>query len=156
MYQRVRINGLLLDPITERPILVLKEMGVKRILPMWIGASEADAIALKLEHIEAPRPMTHDLLCRILETTKSAIKEIRIRELRDNTYFADIIFVHGGKELCVDARPSDAIALAIRIEAPIYVEDSIFEQEMETNDSFLKLDDWLHDLSSEEMGHYEM
>lgn len=156
MYQRVKIQGLLLDPVTERPILVLKEDEASRILPIWIGTSEANAIALQLENIKVPRPMTHDLLCGILNKVNSSLVEVRICDLRDNTYFADIILSHEGSELHVDSRPSDAIALAVRTGVPIYVEDSIFQRSAETEDFNENLQQWLQNLSPEELGRYEM
>lgn len=156
MYQRVKIQGLLLDPVTERPILVLKEDDASRILPIWIGTSEANAIALQLENIKVPRPMTHDLLCGILNKVNSSLVEVRICDLRDNTYFADIILAHEGSELHVDSRPSDAIALAVRTGVPIYVEDSIFQKSAETEDFNENLQQWLQNLSPDELGRYEM
>ncbi len=156
MYQRVKIQGLLLDPVTERPILVLKEDEASRILPIWIGTSEANAIALQLENIKVPRPMTHDLLCGILSKVNSSLVEVRICDLRDNTYFADIILAHDGSELHVDSRPSDAIALAVRTGVPIYVEDSIFQKSAETEDFNENLQQWLQNLSPDELGRYEM
>jgi uncharacterized protein len=157
MFHRVRIQGLLLDPITERPILVLKALDDSRILPIWIGSSEANAIALQLENIKVPRPMTHDLVCGILEKVASPLKEVRITDLKDNTYFADLVLDRQGNDLHVDARPSDAIALAVRTGAPIYVEEAIFEKTGELEeDTASNLRKWLEDLSPEEMGQYEM
>jgi bifunctional DNase/RNase len=156
MYQKVKIQGLLLDPITERPILVLKEDEASRILPIWIGTSEANAIALQLENIKVPRPMTHDLLCGILSKVNSPLKEVRICDLRDNTYFADIILSYDGGELHVDSRPSDAIALAVRTGVPIFVEDSIFQKSAEAEDFNENLRQWLQKLSPDELGRYEM
>lgn len=157
MYQKVRIQGLLLDPITERPILVLKVIEDSRILPIWIGSSEANAIALQLENIKVPRPMTHDLVCGILDKVASPLKEVRITDLKDNTYFADLVLNHQGTDLHVDARPSDAIALAVRTGAPIYVDEVIFDKTGELEeDTASNLRKWLEDLSPEEMGRYEM
>jgi uncharacterized protein len=157
MFQRVRIQGLLLDPITERPILVLKNVEDNRILPIWIGSSEANAIALQLENIKVPRPMTHDLLCGILDKVAASMKEVRITDLKDNTYFADIVLSCEGGDLHVDARPSDAVALAVRTGAPIFVEDAIFERTAEMDeDDAVQLRKWLEELSPEEMGRYEM
>jgi bifunctional DNase/RNase len=158
MLHRVRIQGLILDPITERPILLLKNDEDSRVLPIWIGSSEANAIALRLEHIEVPRPMTHDLLCGILDQTQTSLKEVRITDLRDNTYFADIVLARREGEVHVDSRPSDAVALAVRAGAPIFVEESVFEKtfSVDENASGEQLARWLEQLSPEEMGRYEM
>jgi len=157
MFHRVRIQGLLLDPITERPILILKDVADNKILPIWIGSSEANAIALQLENIKVPRPMTHDLMCGILDKVAAPMKEVRITDLKDNTYFADIVLGLGDADVHVDARPSDAVALAVRTGAPIYVEEGIFERTSELDeDNAEQLRKWLDDLSPEEMGRYEM
>lgn len=157
MFHKVRIQGLLLDPITERPILVLKNLEDDRILPIWIGSSEANAIALQLENVKVPRPMTHDLMCGILSKVEIPVREVRITDLKDNTYFADIVLQRDEGDVHVDARPSDAVALAVRIGAPIYVEDSIFEKTGEADeDNTDQLRQWLDQLSPEELGRYEM
>ncbi|MEW5764011.1 MAG: bifunctional nuclease family protein [Acidobacteriota bacterium] len=156
MLQKVVIHGLVLDPITQWPILVLKEEAASRLVPIWIGTSEANAIALELESIKVPRPMTHDLLCGILEKVHAPIKEVRITDVRDNTYFADLVLSPSAGELHVDARPSDAIALALRAHVPIFVEESIFEKCYELEDNTEALRQWLEKLSPEEMGRFEM
>lgn len=158
MYTKVHIHGMVLDPITERPILVLKDES-NRILPIWIGSFEANAIALQLEHIAVPRPMTHDLVCGILSQVGTPVKEVLICDLKDNTYFADIILLSQGHELHVDARPSDAVALAVRSGAPILVEESLFDRNLEGEEAAEgqeQLRQWLEKLTPEEMGRYEM
>ena len=158
MYTKVHIQGMVLDPITERPILVLKDDS-NRVLPIWIGSFEANAIALQLEHISVPRPMTHDLVCGILSRVGAPVKEVLICDLKDNTYFADIILLSQGQELHVDARPSDAVAVAVRSGAPILVEESLFDRNLEGDDaaeSQEQLRQWLEKLTPEEMGGYEM
>ncbi len=159
MYQKVRIHGLVVDPITERPILVLKVEDDDRVLPIWIGHFEANAIALQLENIRVPRPMTHDLLCQILSRVSSPLKQVLICDLKENTYFADIVLNFQGEEVHVDARPSDAVALAVRAGAPIYVEESLFDRMAEAEDSPGSSEQvlrWLEKLTPEEMGRYEM
>lgn len=159
MYQKVHIHGLVVDPITERPILVLKVVGDDRVLPIWIGHFEANAIALQLENIRVPRPMTHDLVCQILSRFSSPLKEVLICDLKENTYFADIVLNFQGNEVHVDARPSDAVALAVRAGAPIFVEDSLFDRMAEAEDSPGSSEQvlrWLEKLSPEGMGRYEM
>jgi hypothetical protein len=156
VYQKVFIQGLLLDPITERPILVLREEGEQRILPIWIGVSEANAIALQLENVKVPRPMTHDLLCGILSQMHGQVKEVRICDLQDNTYFADIVLEQAGEEVHVDARPSDAVALAVRADAPIFVEETIFDRCGETEEAGDFVRSWFEQLSPEDLGRYRM
>ncbi|MEJ2367373.1 MAG: bifunctional nuclease family protein [Acidobacteriota bacterium] len=159
MYEPVNIHGIFLDPITERPILLLKHTADNRILPIWIGAAEANAIALQLEHVKVPRPMTHDLMCGILDQLASPIEKVLICDLQDNTYFAQIQIKRDQAELLVDARPSDAVALAIRVGAPIFVRDDIFDragQTEEKEESAEQLSKWLENLNPEDLGHYEM
>jgi bifunctional DNase/RNase len=159
MYQKVTIHGLVVDPITERPILVLKVDADDRVLPIWIGHYEANAIALQLENINVPRPMTHDLVCGILSQANLPLKEVLICDLRDNTYFADLVLMSNGQEIHVDARPSDAVALAVRSGAPILVEDSLFERMADSDDGGENTEQvlrWLEKLTPEELGHYEM
>lgn len=159
MQQKVKIHGLVLDPLTERPILVLKGDQDDRVLPIWIGQFEANAIALHLEKISVPRPMTHDLLCGMLDRVGTPVKEVLIRDLQDNTYFADIVLLSGADELRVDARPSDAVALAVRAGAPIYVEESLFDRVCDPDDvhgGAEQLLRWLDKLDPEELGKYEM
>lgn len=159
MYLPVRVQGLFLDPITERPILVLKQEGGDRVLPIWIGAPEANAIALRLEGVEVPRPMTHDLVCGILARLEAPILKVLIHDLQENTYFAQIVLSSGGQEKTVDARPSDAVALAVRTGAPIFVREEIFEQAgqgEEHKETAEQLQKWLESLGPEDLGHYKM
>jgi len=156
MYHQVFIKGLILDPITKRPILLMEDSGHQRILPIWIGAPEANIIALQLENIPTPRPLTHDLLCRVLESVEGRIKEVRICDCREETYFARLILHHDGKELEVDARPSDAVALALKNKVPIYVKDKVFTLADRCDDCESPADSWLQSLGTEETGDYEM
>ena len=159
MHQRVHIHGLVVDPLTERPILVLKGDTDDRVLPIWIGQFEANAIALRQEKIQVPRPMTHDLLCGMLARVGTPVKEVLIRDLQDNTYYADIVLLNGKDEIRVDARPSDAVALALRVGAPIFVEEDLFERVCDPDDAHggaEQLLRWLDQLSPDELGTYEM
>ena len=126
------IKGLMLDPVSNSPIVVLKDEEEKFFLPIWVGIFEANAIALQLENIETPRPMTHDLLRTMISELDARVTRIVINELRDSTFFAQIRLVirrEGSDRLLeIDARPSDAIALALRTEAPIFVSQSVLEQ----------------------------
>src|SRR6186997_3019961 len=122
------IKGLMIDPITNLPIILLRDREGQRVLPIWVGASEANAIALQLENITTPRPMTHDLLRNMINELDARVTRVVINDLRDSTFFAQIRLLVGGKTLEVDARPSDAIALALRTEAPIFVAQSVLDQ----------------------------
>ena len=122
------IKGLMLDTVSNSPIVVLKDDDEKFFLPIWVGIFEANAIALELEKIATPRPMTHDLIKNILETIEARVLKVVVTDLRDNTFFAVLHIQVGGTEYTVDSRPSDAIALAIRAEAPIFAADEVIEE----------------------------
>ena len=115
------VKGLTLDPLTNMPIVILKDVEGNRALPIWIGTNEANAIALEMERITTPRPMTHDLIRNILEGLKAKVSRIVVNDLRDNTFYAVIFLAVNGAEVAIDSRPSDAIALALRVKAPIFV-----------------------------------
>jgi len=122
----MRIKGLVIDPISKMPIVVLEEIAGDRMLPIWIGVFEANAISLKMENIPTPRPLTHDLIKNVLQKLDASIEKIVISDVLDNTFYA-YIYCHcnNGKIIKIDSRPSDAIALSLRMEAPIYVEEKI-------------------------------
>ena len=155
------IKGLMIDPITNMPIVILKDKGGERVLPIWVGVTEANAIALQIENIATPRPMTHDLLRNILLEIEAEVQRIVVSDLRDNTFYAMIYLGRAGDTIAIDARPSDAIALALRTKAPIYVEDSVVESAKGldlTKDSMEseRLQKWLEGLNPEELGKYKM
>ena len=157
------IKGLMLDPVSNSPIVVLKDEEDKFFLPIWVGIFEANAIALQLENITTPRPMTHDLLRNMIAELNARVLRIVINDLRDSTFFAQIrlaVGIGGSQTLEVDARPSDAIALALRTEAPIYVAQSVLDQAQtitpEGEDSEEKTKKWFENLSPEELGKYKM
>jgi uncharacterized protein len=125
MWLEMKVKGLALDPLSNMPIIILRDDEEKRSLPIWVGLFEANAIALELEKITTPRPMTHDLMRNILKSLDARVGKIVVNDLRDNTFFAEIYLQAGGGEITVDARPSDAIALALRAAAPIYVEEEV-------------------------------
>ena len=155
------IKGLMIDPITNMPIVILKDKEGNRILPIWVGIFEANAIALQIENISTPRPMTHDLLKNVLGDLEANVQKIVVCELKDNTFYAMIYLDREGKLIAVDSRPSDAIALALRTKSPIYVEESVVESAKgmdlakETTDSE-KLQKWLEGLNPEDLGKYKM
>lgn len=159
------IKGLMLDPVSNSPIVVLKDDDEKFFLPIWVGIFEANAIALQLENITTPRPMTHDLLRSTISELGARVTRIVINDLRDSTFFAQIgLVVAGGRNLDIDARPSDAIALALRTEAPIFVAQSVLEQAQtitpgeggDGEDPDEKVKKWFENLSPEDLGKYKM
>ena len=158
------IKGLMLDPVSNSPIVVLKDDDEKFFLPIWVGIFEANAIALQLENITTPRPMTHDLLRNMISELDAQVTRIVINDLRDSTFFAQIrlVVAQGGsnRTLEVDARPSDAIALALRTEAPIYVAQSVLDQAQtitpDGEDTEEKTKKWFENLSPEDLGKYKM
>ncbi len=121
----MKVNGLAIDSGSRMPVVILTDIQEKRFLPIWIGVYEADAILVALEDIEVPRPMTHDLMSSMLEVTGIDVDRIIIHDIKNNTFFAKIILVDGDREYEVDARPSDAVALALRTDAPIYVSENV-------------------------------
>ena len=123
------VNGLAVDSATNAPVVLLRELDGERILPIWIGPAEANAIAMRLGHVQAPRPMTHDLMLRFLDGAGLTLRRVVISDLRDHTYYAEIVLEGTGRVVRIDARPSDSIALALRAEAPIYIADEVFIQE---------------------------
>ncbi len=124
---QMAVGGLTLDPVTKTPIVILKDMDNKINLPIWIGLLEATAMATELEGIKMARPMTHDLLKNILGEMGCAVESIEITELKENTYYALVYLNVAGRELVIDSRPSDAIALALRTKSPIYVAKAVLE-----------------------------
>lgn len=154
------IKGLMLDPVSNSPIVVLKDSDEKFLLPIWVGIFEANAIALQLESVETPRPMTHDLLRTMIEELNARVTEVVISDLRESTFFAQIRMVSGDRRFDIDARPSDAIALALRVEAPILVAQSVLDQAQTIAPEGEEEDDqsksWFDNLSPEDLGKYKM
>jgi bifunctional DNase/RNase len=159
---RMEIKGLMLDPSSNTPIVVLRDVDSKVFLPIWIGVFEANAIALRIEGVDPPRPMTHDLLFASLLRLGATVEKVTISDLKENTFFALISLglpATGGIE--IDSRPSDAIALALRANAPIFVLQSVLEEAKavdllsdETDEERLKK--WLEEISPEDLGKYTM
>jgi bifunctional DNase/RNase len=158
--KKMEIKGLLLDPVSNTPVVVLRDADDKLFLPIWIGVFEANAIALRMENIETPRPLTHDLIRGILSELDVSIERIVINDLRDNTFYARILLLHGEDRHEVDSRPSDALALALRFGAEIYVADDVLEKSrtisMDDPKSPDRLKKWLEELDPEELGKYKM
>jgi len=158
---KMKIKGLVVDPISKMPIVVLEDAQKQRMLPIWIGVFEANAIALKIENIATPRPMTHDLLKSFLNKLEISIEKIVVNDVRDNTFYAMIHCSYDNKSLLIDSRPSDAIALALRTNSPIFVEEEVvdkahslkFDENLEDSE---KLQKWLENLKPEDFGKYKM
>jgi bifunctional DNase/RNase len=155
------IKGLMIDPITNMPIIILRDEDGQRVLPIWVGVFEANAIALQIENVQTPRPMTHDLLKNILEDLSAQVERIVVSDLKENTFYALIHLRTDGQVLAVDARPSDAIALALRTHSPIFVEESVINsarsvESAKENMDVGRLQKWLENLSDEDLGKYKM
>ncbi|MDH7513327.1 MAG: bifunctional nuclease family protein [Clostridiales bacterium] len=157
----MKIKGLVVDPISKMPIVVLEDPRTERILPIWIGVFEANAIALTIENIPTPRPMTHDLLKSVLDKLEVAVEKIVVNDVRNNTFYAIIHCRYKDTPVMIDSRPSDAIALALRMNSPIFVEDEVvrraqslkFDENLEDSE---KLRQWLENLKPEDFGKYKM
>ncbi|MET0556796.1 MAG: bifunctional nuclease family protein [Vicinamibacteria bacterium] len=156
------VKGLMIDPITNMPIIVLRDGDGQRILPIWVGVFEANAIALQIEHVQTPRPMTHDLLKNLIDDLDARVERIVVCDLKDNTFYAAIHVSTSGAVRCVvDARPSDAIALALRTGSPIFVEDRVIENARAVDSTPENMDvsrvqKWLEGLSDDDLGKYKM
>jgi bifunctional DNase/RNase len=160
MEVEMKIRGLILDPVTSMPIVVLKDDATESVLPIWVGVPEANAIALEIEKVTTPRPMTHDLLKNLLVGLETAVRKVVVTELRDETFFAVIWLERDGQIISIDSRPSDALALALRMDCPIFVEEEVLKtskvvsvSEPATADEMRK---WLENLGEDDMGRYKM
>jgi len=161
MEVEMRIRGLLLDPVTNTPIVILKDANSDTVLPIWVGVYEANAIALEIEKVTTPRPMTHDLIKNVLVGLNTHVHKVVVSELRDDTFYAVIWMERDGHVISIDSRPSDALALALRLDCPIYVEDEVLKSsklassinERVSSDELRK---WLESLNDEDLGRYKM
>ena len=158
---RMEIKGLILDPSSKTPIVLLHDEATNRYLPIWIGVFEANAIALRIEGIEPPRPLTHDLLHTSLEVLACKVDRVTISDLKDNTFYAVVSLISPSGEFLVDSRPSDAIALALRAEAPIFVREAVLDsaQAAELSSRLTDEEDlkkWLEDANEDDFGEYKM
>jgi uncharacterized protein len=158
---RMIVHGLTIDPASNSPILILKDPDSERTLPIWIGLLEATAIASELESVTFSRPMTHDLMRNLLESTSCSVDRVEVTDLKDNTFYALIHLSGSSGQLSVDSRPSDAIALALRTEAPIFVADEVLERSSsessnEGEEAEKKYKDLLESMDPNEFGKYKM
>jgi bifunctional DNase/RNase len=157
----MKIRGLMMDPMTNMPIVVLKDLSGDSVLPIWVGIYEANAIALEIEKVTTPRPMTHDLIKVVLMGLDTSIRKVVVNELKDDTFYAMIWLERDGRLISVDSRPSDALALALRHDCPIYVEEKVLQSsrnsatvsEKVNNEELRK---WLENLNDEDLGRYKM
>jgi bifunctional DNase/RNase len=155
------IKGLIVDPMTNNPIIILRDKDGQRVLPIWVGYWEAQAIAQQIENITMPRPMTHDLLKNVIQDLRGRIDKIVVSDLKENTFYALIYLTVAGEPMAIDARPSDAIALALRARVPIFVEESVIDNAKtvdlapEKGDQE-RLQKWLEGLDPDDMGKYKM
>ena len=161
MEVEMKIRGLMMDPVTNMPIVILKDVGGDAVLPIWVGIYEANAIALEIEKVTTPRPMTHDLLKKLLVGLDASVRKVVVNELRDDTFFAIIWVERDGQIISIDSRPSDALALALRVDCPIFVEDEVLKTSRMANAvsdrvSQEELRKWLENLGDEDLGRYKM
>src|SRR5215813_3985433 len=158
----MRIRGLMMDPITNMPIVILKESnGGGNVLPIWVGVYEANAIALEIEKVVTPRPMTHDLLKNVLVGLDACVRKIVVTMIKDDTFYAVIWLERSGTLVSIDSRPSDALALALRIDCPIFVEDEVLKSSKSQPGSADRIKDeelrrLLENLPDEDLGRYKM
>lgn len=158
----VRIRGLMMDPATNMPIVVLKEVGSDTVMPIWVGIFEANAIAIEIEKLAAPRPMTHDLLRNLIRYLNAELERIVITEIKDETFHAILWLKQDGERLTIDARPSDAIALALRADCPIFVSEHVLQMaKLNTagppeGPTAEQLRTWLEGLNDDDLGRYKM
>jgi bifunctional DNase/RNase len=161
MEVEMKIRGLVMDPVTNMPIVILKDVNGAAVLPIWVGIYEANAIALEIEKVTTPRPMTHDLLKNLLIGLETRVQKVVVSELRDDTFYALIWLERDGQMMSIDSRPSDALALALRMDCPIYVEDDVLKSskisasatDKASNEELRK---WLEGLNDEDIGRYKM
>ncbi len=161
MEVEMKIRGLMMDPVTNMPIVILKDVDGSRVLPIWVGVYEANAIALEIEKVTTPRPMTHDLIRRLLNGLDTSVRKIVVNELKEDTFYARIWLEKDGHLISVDSRPSDALAVALRLDCPIYVEESVLKSSKATSTVSDKVDNeelkrWLEGLNDEDLGRYKM
>lgn len=161
MEVEMKIRGLMLDPVTNLPIVILRNLDGNSVLPIWVGAYEANAIALEIEKVAAPRPMTHDLIRNVLLGADVMLRKVVVSELKDDTFYAVIWMEKNGELISVDSRPSDALALALRMDCPIYVEEEVLKtskvgQAVSDKASSDELRRWLENLNDEDLGQYKM
>ena len=157
----MKIRALMMDPATNSPIVVLKDVVSDNVLPIWVGLYEAQAIALEIEKVTTPRPMTHDLIKNVLTGLEASVRKVVVSELRDDTFFAVIWMERDGHIISIDSRPSDALALALRLDCPIYVDEQVLRSSKQAAPVADKVAQeemrkWLENLNDDDLGRYKM
>ena len=157
----MKIRGLMMDPVTNMPIVILKDVNGDAVLPIWVGIYEANAIPLEIEKVSTPRPMTHDLIKNLLTGLDTRVHKVVVNELREDTFYAVIWLERDGHIISVDSRPSDALAIALRLDCPIFVEDEVLKSSKQATAvsdrvSSEELRKWLEGLNDEDLGRYKM
>jgi bifunctional DNase/RNase len=161
MEVEMTIRGLMLDPVTNTPIVILKDAGGDSVLPLWVGVPEANAIQLEMEKVSTPRPMTHDLIKNVLTGLETQVHKVVVTELREDTFYAVIWLERAGEVVSIDSRPSDALALALRVDCPIFVEEIVLKTSKLAANSTDRLSGeelrkYLEGLNDEDLGKYKM
>jgi len=161
MEVEMKIRGLLMDPVSQMPVVLLKDLTSETVLPIWVGIYEANAIALEFEKTATPRPMTHDLIRNVLMGLETEVKRVVVSELRDDTFYAVIWMERDGKTISIDSRPSDALAVALRMDCPIYVDEEVLRNAKTGSTAVEKvsseeLSKMLESLSDDDLGKYKM
>jgi uncharacterized protein len=161
MEVEMKIRGLMMDPVTNMPIVILKDVNGGTVLPIWVGVFEANAIALEIEKVATPRPMTHDLIKILLTGLDTGVRKVVVNELKEDTFYAMIWLEKNGELITVDSRPSDALALALRVDCPIFVEEDVLKSSKATNTTTDKINNdelrrYLENLNDEDLGRYKM
>ena len=161
MELEMKIRGLMMDPVTNMPIVILKDVSGNSVLPIWVGIYEANAIALEIEKVNTPRPMTHDLIKNVLTGLDAHVHKVVVTELKEDTFYAVIWMEREGRVISVDSRPSDALALALRVDCPIFVEDEVLKSSKKSANASdpatsEELRKWLEGLNDEDLGRYKM
>ena len=161
MEVEMKIRGLMMDPVSNMPIVLLKDVGGDTVLPIWVGVYEANAIALEIEKVSTPRPMTHDLIKNVLTGLDALVHKVVVTELKEDTFYAVIWMEREGQTMSLDSRPSDALALALRLDCPIFVEEEVFKTSKISSTATEKTSNeelrrWLENLNDEDLGRYKM
>ena len=161
MEVEMKIRGLMLDPVTQLPIVILRDLEGDSVLPIWVGAYEANAIALEIEKVATPRPMTHDLIKNVLLGAEMNMRKVVVSELKDDTFYAVIWLERDGELMSIDSRPSDALAMALRLDCPIFVDEEVLKsskvsQAVSDKANSDELRRWLEGLGDEDLGQYKM
>jgi bifunctional DNase/RNase len=157
----MKIRGLMMDPVTNLPIVILKDVGSETLLPIWVGVYEANAIALEIEKVATPRPMTHDLIRNVLSGLDAFVHRVVVTELREDTFYAVIWLERNGQIISIDSRPSDALALALRADCPIFVDEEVIKTSKTATATAERpgteeLKTWLEGLNDDDLGKYKM